>query len=111
MTPSRQEREGRETTPQRLAETTPQVYPGPNYDFILQGVFNIQNTIGKLAEAVETLKTESHSQRDKVDQIGKDVHAAKVVVRLVGGAVLLAFASMGWIIYEILPYVLHPPAK
>lgn len=99
------------TTPSRLPDTTPQVYPGQHYDFILQGVFDIQKTLGRVTEAVETLKTESISQRDKVDQIGKDVHAAKVVVRLVGAAVVLAFAGMGWVIYEILPYVLHSPAR
>lgn len=49
------ERSGRETKPGPLPETTPPVFPGPNYDFILQCVFEMQKTVGQLTQAVNTL--------------------------------------------------------
>lgn len=45
----------RETTPKRFAETTPPVYPSLDYSFVLQGVFDIQKSIGKLEQAVQTI--------------------------------------------------------
>jgi hypothetical protein len=59
----------------------------------------IQKAVGKLTEAVESLKTQSQRHDDKLDQIGKDVHAAKIV----GGVIVLVGGLLGWIIHELLP--------
>jgi len=93
----------KDTIPSRLPETTPQVFPGQNYDFTLQAVFEMQKTVGKLTEAVETLKDQSKHHGDKLDKIGNDVHAAKVVLKIVGAAIVAFIAFCGWMIYEFLP--------
>jgi hypothetical protein len=46
---------------------------------------NMQNTMGKLTEAVENLKENQKEQRVKLEQIGKQIYAAIVVIVLVGG--------------------------
>ncbi len=72
----------------------------------------MQKTMGKLIEAVDTLKVESKHHGDKLDQIGKDVHAAKVVVSVVGGLIVLVAGFLGWVIYELAPrfasHLSHP---
>lgn len=57
-------------------------------------VADIQNRLGRLTEAVETLKTETSVHGEKLSHIGQDIHAAKVTLKIVGGllAALLAFA-------------------
>ncbi|MGA3205784.1 MAG: hypothetical protein ABSF12_25090 [Bryobacteraceae bacterium] len=45
----------------------------------------MQNTMGKLVEAVETLKTESKEQRLKLDRISHTIYAAAAVATVIGG--------------------------
>lgn len=105
------DRSGREITPPRMADITPPVYPSGDYSYILEIVMGMQNTLGKFSEAIESLKSQSKQQGDKLDQIGKDVHAAKVVMSVVGGLFLLAAAFLGWTINTALQYFLSHPAK
>ena|ERR1700719_3319309 len=110
---SREEKErgSREGPPQRFGETNPQ-FPGQNYDFTLQAVFEMQKTVGILTEAVNTLKDQFKHHDEKLDKIGNDVHAAKVVLKIVGAAIVAFFAFCGWMIYEFLPVfrdTLHKP--
>jgi hypothetical protein len=86
------ERGGRETKPGPLPETTPPVYPGPNYDFILQCVFEIQKTVGQLTQAVNTLTDQQKSVSEKLDKISHKIYAAIVVI-LLAGAILGFFAK------------------
>jgi hypothetical protein len=86
---------GPATTPARYPEVPPpQVYPSGDYSYILEIVMAMQNTMGKLTEAVESLKAQSSRHGEKLEQIGKDVHAAKVVVSAVGGLILLVECVM-----------------
>jgi hypothetical protein len=71
----------------------------------------MQNTMGKVTEAVESLKGESKTQGDKLEKIGKDVHAAKIVLSVVGGLIVLAAAFIGWTINTGLQYFLAHPSK
>jgi hypothetical protein len=91
----------KEGTPQKIAETNPQLSAG---DFsYLEIIMSMQNTMGKLTEAVESLKTQSTDHGNELKQIGKDVHAAKVV-----GAVLAAVGGLlGWVLHEISPFLSH----
>jgi hypothetical protein len=86
------ERGGRETKPGPLPETTPQVFPGPNYDFILQCVFEMQKTVGQLTQAVNTLTEQQKSLSEKLNKISHQIYAAIVVI-LVFGAILTFFAK------------------
>jgi hypothetical protein len=108
---SREERErgSREGPPQRFGETTP---PGLQADysvFTVQTVLEMQRTLGGIETAIKNLEERSKEHSGKLDQIGKEVYAAKVVVGVVGGLIVLAGAFIGWVIYELLPYfVSHP---
>jgi|SRR6267378_1716843 len=82
----------------------PDADPSGNYSF-LEIVMGMHTTIGKLVEAVESLKTQSQRQGDKIDKIGKDVHAAKVVMSVVGGLIVLSAGFFGWLIHEVLLYL------
>jgi uncharacterized membrane protein len=81
-----------EVTPKRFAETTPPVYPGNEYSFVLQGVFEIQKGMGRLEQAVETLKDEQKEQRKKLDALSHKVTAAIAVIVFIG-AVLTFFSK------------------
>ena len=97
---------GRETTTPRLPDIEPQVFPSGDYTYILEIVMGMQGTMGKLIEAVESLKRQSERQGDKLDSIGRDVHAAKVVISVVGALTVLAGALAGWMITTYIS--MHP---
>ena len=84
---------GRETSPGKLPDTTPQVFPGPNYDFILQIVFEMQKTVGQLTQAVNTLTDQQKSLSEKLDKISHKIYPAIVVLLLVG--TILGFFAKG----------------
>ncbi len=109
---TREDRErGRETTPPRMADITPPVYPSGDYSYVLEIVMGMQNTMGKLSEAVDSLKAQSKDQGDKLDRIGNDVHAAKVVMSVVGGIIVLSAGFLGWVIHELLQYLSSHPVR
>lgn len=85
----------------------PDTDPSGNYSF-LEIVMGMQNSLGKVCEAVESLKTQAKHHDDKLDQIGKDVHAAKVVVGVLVGIVLAAAALVGWVVTT---YIAAHPGK
>jgi ABC-type nickel/cobalt efflux system permease component RcnA len=101
---------GKETNPAKV-ETTPSSFPSGDYSYVLEIVMGMQLTMGKLSEAVDSLKAESKRHDDKLDSIGKDVHAAKVVVSVIGALIVLAFGFLGWIGHEALQYLSSHPVK
>ena len=87
-----------ETTPSRMAETTP---PGPPPDYgvhMMHSILEMQRALGGLENAVKNLDNQSKEDGNKLDQIGKDVHAAKVVIGVVGTLIILAAGFLGWAI-------------
>jgi hypothetical protein len=60
---------------------------------------DMQKAIGKLTEAVESLKAQSQARADRLDKIGQDVDAAKIA----GGFILLVAGFLGWLIREFIP--------
>jgi hypothetical protein len=92
MTAREDKERGRETVPGRLPDTTPPVFPGPNYDFILQCVFEIQKTVGQLTQAVNTLTDQQKTLSERLNKISHQIYAAIAVI-LVFGAILTFFAK------------------
>jgi hypothetical protein len=72
---------GRATPPPQFAETPPFSYPSGDYSYTVELVATIQHTLGRLTEAVESLKAQSKEHSDEIKAIGKDVYAAKAVGR------------------------------
>ena len=68
----------------------------------------MQESVGRLTEAVSSLKDQSKAHSDKLDSIGKDVHAAKVVVSVIGGLIVLLGGVCAWLINT---YISTPPTK
>ncbi len=58
----------------------------------------MQESMGRLGEAVTSLKETSKAHGEKLDSIGKDVHAAKVVISVVGGLLVLIGGVFAWLV-------------
>jgi hypothetical protein len=72
---------GREEPPTRFAEVPPPAStPSGDYSYTLEVVMGMQATLGKLTEAIDTLKGSIKSQGEKLDSVSRDVHTAKVVM-------------------------------
>ena len=92
--PTHREREqgpGVESTP-RIPEGTPPFSPSADYTWVLETVMTMHNSMGKLEEAVVTLKTTQTQQGLKLDGIDKKIYAAIAVI-VVFGSILTFFAN------------------
>ena len=85
--------EQKQTSPKTFPDTSPQSYPGSDYSFTLQGIIEMQRTMGRLEEAIKNLTEQSKTHADEIKDIGKKVYAAKVVF-MVFGAILAALGSL-----------------
>ena len=81
--------------------------PSGDYSYTVELVGTIQNELGRLTEAVQSLKEQSKEQSVELKAISKDVHAAKVVMGVVGSLLLLVFASIAWMVNTYIST--HPP--
>jgi hypothetical protein len=96
--PQKQPNSDAATTPSDFpAQPSQHAFPSGDYSYTVELVGAIQNQLGKLTEAVETLKTTTAAHGEKLSDIGRDIHTAKITLRIVGGilAALLAFGC--WI--------------
>jgi hypothetical protein len=99
------------TTPEDFPVTSQSAYPSGDYSYTVELVGTIQHQLGKLTEAVESLKEKTNHHGDKIEQIGKDIHGAKVALYVVGIIVAGAVAFLGWAITTLLPYIAKAPTK
>ena len=86
------------------APTTPEEYsttssgsglPGADYSYTVELVGAIQNQLGRLTEAIESLKEQSKEQGKKLDDVRMDVHAAKSAGKALLWIVGIAGALVG----------------
>lgn len=71
------------TSPDIQGTPSPQL-PGADYSYTVELVARIENQLGKLTEAVTSLKETTKEHGTELRAIGKDVHAARVVTVFVG---------------------------
>ena len=88
-------RQGRQTTPEDFPVQSPP--PSGDYSYTLEIVMQMQVTMGKLLEAVETLKSDSREHRNELKTIGQDIHGAKVALRWVIGVCVALSGAIGWV--------------
>ena len=92
--------------------TSPQsAYSSGDYTYTVELVGTIQHQLGKLTEAVETLKAKAASANKELRDVAKDVHTAKVVVGIVGGIVTLIATFLGIALKAYLDHLWRYPAK
>ena len=74
--------------PRSVAETPPPSYPHTvEMGYIVENLMQIQNSLGGVREALDSLKISSRSHSDKLEKINKIIFAA--------GAVLAVVLSIG----------------
>lgn len=95
------------STPERYGDSTPPVLPSGDYSYTVEIVMAMQHTLGKLSEAVDTLKTTQAQQGQKLDGIDKKVYAG-IALLAVFGAILTFFANS--INDAITTKLLNPPS-
>lgn len=99
------------TIPQRYPEVPPQQYPSGDYSYTVELIGGIQNSLGKLTEAVESLKAKTDSHSAKLEAIGKDVHAAKVLIGVASAMMVGIGAFLGYVLKAALEYFSRNPAS
>jgi len=67
----------------------------------------MQATMGKLTEAVESLKEQSKDHGRELKEIAKDVHAAKVVIGVVGFLIAAAATFLGFVMKALIDYMVR----
>jgi hypothetical protein len=79
--------------------------PSGDYSYTVELVGAIQNQLGKLTEAVDSLKSQSKDQAKELKDIGKDIHAFKVAltvgVAILGAVFAVSAAIIGFILIHL----------
>jgi hypothetical protein len=100
MTPREEKERYRETSPPRSPETTTPSPHATDYAIhTVQTVLEMQRTLGNIETAIKHLEETSKDYGKKLEDIGKDFHAAKIV----GGFIVLVSGFLGFVIHELLP--------
>lgn len=90
-----------ESVPSRYAETIPPLYTSYDPSFTLQSILEMQNTLGKLTQAVTTLTEESKKNGETLSVISHKVYGAQTGF-WVAGVILGALGSAAvYILCEI----------
>ena len=99
MSEKRQEAEsGQSATPEDVAVPEPTSFPSGDYSYTVELVGSMQNQLGKLTQAVESLTGQSGEHGNELKNLSKQVYAAKVVAAVLGGFILLICSFIAWIV-------------
>lgn len=94
----KERREGREGPPRDFGVTTPP--QAADYAIhTVQTVLEMQRTLGGVETSIKHLEERSKEYGGKLEQIGKDMHAAKIV----GTFIVVTAGFLGWVIHELIP--------
>jgi hypothetical protein len=101
------------TTPQEFPETTPPTYPGTEYSFVLQGVFELKASLAKLEQAVAHLQNSLGEHKQDLKTLNRTVWVATGVVltiSAIGSVVLVIFGRQLWdVLSQIGELLRHAP--
>lgn len=80
--------------------TPPPQLPSADYSYTVELVGSIQNQLGRLTEAIESLKEQTKEHGKELKTIGNDVHATKVSVKVAAWliGIFMALLTLGWTI-------------
>lgn len=81
--------------------------PYPEYAVeILRSALDIQQDLGGVKHAIQTLESSSKRQAETLDAIGRDARSAKIATRILIAAMIVVAAAVGWVITMFV--TLHP---
>ncbi len=85
------------TPPPEIQATTP---PSGDYSYTVELVARIENQLGKVTEAIESLKLDVRQHSADLKSIGNDVHGTKVAVKVAAWliGIFLTILTLGWTI-------------
>lgn len=90
----------------QFTDTPPTSYQSTDYSF-LEIVMGMQGTLGKLTEAVESLKAQSKEHSAKLDTVTHSVHGAKVGLWVVGVIIAAGGSMCGFILKLIFDVIVE----
>jgi hypothetical protein len=99
---AKERRDPEPTSPKSFAETTPTAFPGSDYSFTLQAVFEMQGRLGRLEQAVETLTDQQKDNNTKIQHMEKVIYAATVIVIFVGPLIGVIISKVWELIFPLL---------
>ena len=97
------------TSPSDFPVTPPPQQPSGDYSYTLEVVMGMQKTLGELTQAVRTLTDQVSAQGNKIDASCKDIHAAKVVLGVLGAIGVGAAAVIGFVAKAAIDYFSRTP--
>ena len=97
----------RATTPEGFPTTASSQLPSGDYSYTVELVGTMQNTLGKLTEAVEGLKEQTKQNNTEIRAISQDIHTAKTMMKVVGAIMAAALAFAGWAINKTVDTVME----
>ena len=95
------------TTPEEFPTAASSHLPSGDYSYTVELVGTMQNTLGKLTEAVEGLKEQTKQNNTEIRAISQDIHAAKTTMKVVGVIMAAALAFAGWAINKTVDTVMQ----
>jgi hypothetical protein len=88
----------RAVSPPQFADTPPPTYSAPQDYSYVETIMAIQATLGRLNEAVESLKEQVKTHGSELRIVSNDIHTAKTTVKIVGVILAALIAFAGWAI-------------
>jgi hypothetical protein len=87
-------------TPEEFTTAAPVQVSSGDYSYTVELVGRIEHQLGKLTEAIESLKAQTREHGSDLKAIGKDVHGTKVAVRVAAWmiGIFLTVLTLGWTI-------------
>jgi len=76
--------------------------PSGDYTYTVEIVMRMQETMGRLTEAVDTLKTKQSDQTKKLEKLSQQMYAAIVLVVVFGGIITFFAKSINDLIFHYL---------
>lgn len=98
------------TTPEAFPTLAPHL-PSGDYSYTLEVVMGMQKTLGELTQAVKTLTDQVKEHGNKIDGACKDIHAAKVVVGVLGAVTIAIATVLGFVAKAAIDYFSRSPIK
>jgi hypothetical protein len=82
------------TGPARYPEVQPPAYPGSEYNFTVQIVFEMQGKLGELSQAIKNLTEVSKEHDKKLDRATNVIYAAGLIIPVLGVLAMWGFNKL-----------------